>query len=155
MHDQGFAERAGLAHEHAATLAQGTINSLDDAGLPPAFGAGPVLPPRQHLGVGFPLVGEEPTMPAVMHRQRLPQLAQGRLAPAAQRPAHDAPPGPLDNQPQPNLTLSTPHEGPQFIEFEHFPPLALGFGRAPRQQGWRGERRFFLSVWQSSSGPPP
>ena len=125
MHGQGFAERAGLAHEHAATLAQGTINSLDDAGLPPAFGAGPVLPPRQHLGVGFPLVGEEPTMPAVMHRQRLPQLAQGRWTPAAQRPAHDAPPGAFNDEPQPDLAFFMAHKAPQFIQFQDFPFLAL------------------------------
>ena len=83
VHGQRFAEGTGLAHEYAATLAQGTINGLHDAGLPPAFGAGPVLPPRQDLGIGFPLVGEEPTMPAVMRRQGLPQPAQGRFAPAA------------------------------------------------------------------------
>ena len=75
VHGPQLAERAGLAHEHAAALAEGTINGLDDAGLPRAFGAGPVLPARQDLGVGFPLVGEEPTMVAVMRRQRLPQLA--------------------------------------------------------------------------------
>ena len=111
MLSNGF-YRTGLTHKHAAALAQGTINGLDDAGLPPTFGAGPVLLPRQHRGVGFLLVGEEPAMSALMRRQGLPKLAQGRFAPAAQRPAYDAPPGPLDNQPKPDLALSMPHEGP-------------------------------------------
>ena len=155
MHGQRLAKRTRLAHQHAAALAQGAVDGLDDAGLPRAFGAGPVLPPRQHLGVGFPLVGEEPTMPAVMPWQRPPKLAQGRFAPAAQRPARDAPPGPLDGQPEPDLALSTPHEGPQFIGFERFPPLARGVGRARRRPGRRGKGRFFLSAWQSSSGPRP
>ena len=155
MHDQRLAEGAGLAHKHAATLAQRAMNGLYDAGLARALGAGPVLPAGQNLGVGFPPVGEEPAVAAVMCRQGLPQLAQRRFAPAAQRPAHNTPPGAFDHEPQPNLTLATAHKTPQFIEFQHFPPLALGFRRASRRQGRQGERRFFLSVWQSSCAPRP
>ena len=98
VHGQRFAEGAGLAHEYAASLAEGTIDGLDYGGLPAPFGSGPVLPPRQDRGVGLPLIGEEPTMPVVMGRQGLPEPPQGRFAPAAQRPA-DAPSGPLDDQP--------------------------------------------------------
>ena len=52
VHRQVFAEGAGFAHEHAAALAQHAINRFDDAGLPFAFGAGPVLPARQDLCIG-------------------------------------------------------------------------------------------------------
>ena len=67
-------------------------------------------------------------MPAVMRRQRLSQPPQGRFAPAAQRPAHDASLGPLNGQPEPRFVLFMPHKGPQCIEFEYFPPLALDVG---------------------------
>ena len=87
--------RAGLAHQHAAGLAYGIINSLDGTGPLLAFGTGPVLPAGQHLGVGFPLVGKEPTVAVVIHRQGLPEATQRRLAPAAEGPAHDVPPGPF------------------------------------------------------------
>ena len=148
VHDPGFAERAGLAHEHAAALAQGTITGLDEAGLALALGAGPVLQARQHLGVGLPLVGKEPAMPTVMPRQRLPKAAQGRFAPAAQRPAHDAPPGPFDDQSKPHLALFVPHEAPQRIAFQHSPPLALGVGRAAGRGGRVGEgaAAFFIRL---------
>ena len=148
VHDPGFAERAGLAHEHAAALAQGTITGLDEAGLALAFGAVPVLQARQHLGVGLSLVGKEPAMPTVMPRQRLPKAAQGRFAPAAQRPAHDAPPGPFDDQSKPHLALFVPHEAPQRIAFQHSPPLALGVGRAAGRGGRVGEgaAAFFIRL---------
>ena len=66
MHGQGLAKGAGLAHQHAAALAKRTIDGLDNAGLALAFGAGPVLPARQDLCVGLPLVGEEPAVAAVV-----------------------------------------------------------------------------------------
>jgi len=155
VHGQRLAEGAGLAHEHAAALAQGAINGLDDAGLARALGAGSVLPAGQDLGVGFPLVGEEPAVAAVMCRQGLPQLAQRRFGPAAQRLAHNTPPGPFDHEPQPDLALATAHKTPQFIEFQHFPPLAPGIGRAPRRQGRRGERRFFYPFGNRHARHPP
>ena len=51
VHHQAFAEGAGFAHQHAASLAQRAIDRFDDAGLPFAFGARPVLPARQDLGI--------------------------------------------------------------------------------------------------------
>ena len=112
MHGQRLAERTGLAHEHAAALAQGTIDGLDDAGLSLAFGAGPVLPARQDLRVGLPLVGKEPAVATVVLGEGLPEAAQGRFGPAAQRPAHNAPPGPFDDQPEPHLALFVAHKTP-------------------------------------------
>ena len=38
VHDQRFAEQAGLAYKHAAALAQGTIDGFDDARSTAAFG---------------------------------------------------------------------------------------------------------------------
>ena len=40
MHGQGFAEGAGLAHEHAAVLGQEAVNGFDDVGLALALGTG-------------------------------------------------------------------------------------------------------------------
>ena len=40
MHGQGFAEGAGLTHEHAAALAQGAVDGFDDVGLALAPGKG-------------------------------------------------------------------------------------------------------------------
>ena len=130
MHGQGFAEGAGLAHEHAAALAQGAIDGFDDVGLALALGTGPVLPARQHLGVGFPLVGKIPAVAVIPAGQGLPELAQRGFAPAAQRPAHDAPPGAFDRKPQPDLALFVAHEAPELIEFQDFPLLALRLFRA-------------------------
>ena len=75
-----------------------------------------------------------------------PEAAQGRFAPAAQRPAHDAPPGPFDDQPKPHLALFVSYEAPQLIAFQHFPPLALGGGRAAGRTGRRGIHRFFYPL---------
>ena len=130
MHGQGFAEGAGLAHEHAAALAQGAVDGFDDVGLALALGTGPVLPARQHLGVGLPLVGKIPAVAVIPAGQRLPELAQRGFAPAAQRPAYDAPPGAFDDEPQPDFALSVAHEAPQLIEFQDFPLLALRLFRA-------------------------
>ena len=103
MHGQRFAERTELAHEHAAALAQEAIDGFDDVGLALALGTGPVLPARQHLGVDFPLVGKTPAVAVIPAGQQLPELAQRGLAPATQRPTHDAPPGTFDHKPQPDL----------------------------------------------------
>ena len=65
MHGQGFAEEAGLSHEHAATLAQGTIDGPDNACPAAAFGATAMLPARQHAYISREQVGEVPAMPPV------------------------------------------------------------------------------------------
>ena len=75
MHFQGFTEGTGFAHEDAAALAQGAVDSFDDVGLSFALGTGPVLPAGQHLGVGFPAVGKIPAMAVVAVGQGLPKLA--------------------------------------------------------------------------------
>ena len=93
-------------------------------------GTEPVLPARQHLGVGFPLVGKIPAVAVIPAGQRLPELAQRGFAPAAQRPAHDAPPGAFDRKPQPDLALFVAHEAPALIEFQDFPFLARRLFRA-------------------------
>ncbi len=162
MHRQGLTERAGLAPRHAAMPAQRAINGSVRVGPAFAFGAGPGLPAEQHLSVGFPLVSEEPAMVSAMRRQGLPEPAHGGFEPAAQRPAHNAPPGPFDDQPQPHFTLFMAHGTPQLTAFERFPPLALGFRQAPRQRQRRREREgggeggvAFLFVWQTSFGPRP
>ena len=111
-HGQGLAERAGFAHQHAAAVAEGTVDGLDDAGLALAFGTGPVLPAGQDGGVGFPLVGEVPAVAAVTPGQGGPQAPQRRFAPAAQRPGHDAATGPFDHEPQPHLALFAAHKAP-------------------------------------------
>ena len=80
MHDQGLAERAGFAHQHAAAVAEETVDGLDDAGLALAFGTGPVLPAGQDGGVGFPLVGEVPAGTAVTPRLPSVQATMRRLA---------------------------------------------------------------------------
>ena len=116
MHGQRFTERTRLAHEHAATLAHGAIDGLDDVGLALAFGTGPVLPAGKHFGVGFPLVGKIPAMAVIPAGQRLPELTQRRFTPAAQRPAHNAPPGAFDHEPQPDFALFMAHKAPQLIQ---------------------------------------
>ena len=115
MHGQRFTERTGLAHEHAATLAQRAIDGLDDIGLALALGTGPVLPAGQHFGVGFPLVGKIPAVAVIPVGQRLPELTQRRFTSVAQRPAHDAPPGAFDHEPQPDFALFAAHKAPQLI----------------------------------------
>jgi hypothetical protein len=127
VHGQRFAERTGLAYQHAATLAQGAVGGLDDVGLPFALGTGPVLPAGQHFGVGFPLVGEVPAVAVSLAGPGVPALAQGRFAPAAQGPAHDASPGPFDGEPAPHLALFVAHKAPQLVEFQDFPLWALRF----------------------------
>jgi len=130
MHGQVFAEGAELAHEHAAALAQGAVDGFDDVGLALAPSTGPVLSARQRLGDSFPLVGKIPAVAVIPAGQRLPALAQRGFAPAAQRPAHNAPPGALDRKPQPDLALFVAHEAPALIGFQDFPLLALRLFRA-------------------------
>ena len=123
VHFQRFAERTGLAHEDPAAVAQGAVDGFDDARAAAAFGAAAVLPAGQHAHVGFPLVGEIPAVAAVTPGQSLPQPpGRGRVA-SARNPGHDAPAGPLDRQPQPDLVPFAAHKGPQLIEFERLPPL--------------------------------
>ena len=112
-------------------------------------------PAGQHLGIGFPLVGKVPAVAPVALGQRLPELAQRRFAPAAQRPAHDAPPGAFNRKPQPDLAFFAAHEAPQLIEFQDFPFLALRLARPQPGQGRRVRGRFFLAVWPPSSAPRP
>ena len=45
-----------------------------------------------------------------------------------------------------------PDKGPHFIGFEHFPPLALSFRRAPRQPGRRRKGRFFYPLGNRHPG---
>ena len=130
MHGQGFAEGAGLAHEHAAALTQGTVNGFDDVGPALARGTGSVLLARQHLGVDFPLVGKIPAVAMIPAGQRRPELAQRGFAPAAQHPAHDAPPGAFDDAPQPDLAPFVAYKAAQLIGFQDFPLLALRLFRA-------------------------
>ena len=115
MHGQRFTERTGLAHEHAAALAQGAVECFDNVGLALALGTGPVLPAGQHFGVGFPLVGKIPAVAVIPVGQRLPELTQRRFTSVAQRPAHDAPPGAFDHEPQPDFALFAAHKAPQLI----------------------------------------
>ena len=75
------------------------VDSFDDIGLACALGTWPVLPAGQHFGVGLPRVGEGPAVAVIPLGQGLPKLAQRGFSPAAQRPAHDAPPGALDGEP--------------------------------------------------------
>ena len=115
MHGQRFTEGTGFSHEYAAALSQRAVDGLDDVGLALALGTGPVLPARQDLGVGLPFVGKVPAVAMIPARQGVPKLAQGRFAPAAQGPAHDASPGPFDGQPEPNLALFAAHKAPELI----------------------------------------
>ena len=117
MHGQRFTEGTGFSHEYAAALSQRAVDGLDDVGLALALGTGPVLPAGQHLGVGLPFVGEVPAVAVIPAGQGVPELAQGRFAPAAQGPAHDASPGPFDGQPEPNLALFVAHKAPELIQF--------------------------------------
>ena len=73
VHGKRAAEGAGVAYEHSALLTQGTVDGLDNAGLPTAFGAGPMRCWRQNLAVGLPLVGEVPSAGAVLVWQGGPQ----------------------------------------------------------------------------------
>ena len=125
MHFQRSAERTEFTDQYAAALAQGAIDGFDDVGLAFALWAGPVLPTRQHLGVGFPLVGKIPAMAPVTAGQGEPAFAQRGFAPTAQRPAHDASTGAFDYEPQPDLAPLVAHEAPQLIQFQDFPFLAL------------------------------
>ena len=83
MHRQRFAEGAGLAHKHAAALAQGTVECFDDARAAVAFWAAAVLPTGQHVHVGREQVREVPATAPVAAGQRLPQVpGRGRVAAA-------------------------------------------------------------------------
>ena len=126
MHDQRLAEGAGFAHEHAAALAQRTIDGFDDAGAAAAFGTAPVLPTRQHPHVALPQVCEIPAArtPPVPRQLRPQAPGRGRAA-VAQHPGHDAPAVALHRQPEPNLALFAAHERPHLIQFQHRPALAL------------------------------
>ena len=73
VHGQRAAERAGFTHKYGALLAQGTVDSLHDAGLPTAFRAGPMRSWWQDLAVGLPFVGEVPGAGAVVFGQGGPQ----------------------------------------------------------------------------------
>ena len=140
VHLQAFAEGTALSHEHAAAVTQRTVDGLDDAGLSFALGARPVLVTGHDGGVGFPLIGEVPAVPPVAPGQLLPKATHRGLAPAAQRPGHDAPAGPPDGQPKPNLATFAPHKGPQLVEFEHFPVF---FRAQARQRGAIAQRFFY------------
>ena len=52
VHRQGFTERAGFAHQHAAALAQGAVQGFDDVGLAFALGTGAVRAGGYCLGIG-------------------------------------------------------------------------------------------------------
>ena len=54
VHFQRFAERARLAHQHATSLSQGTIDGFDDAGLATALWTSLMGCRWQHLRVGSP-----------------------------------------------------------------------------------------------------
>ena len=104
-------------------------------GCPSPLGPGRCCQRGSTLAEAFPWSVKNLVMVSAMRRQVLPEPVQGCFEPAAQRPAHDASPGPFDDQPQSHLALFVAHEAPQLIAFERFPPLALGFRRAPRQWG--------------------
>ena len=68
MHSQGLAEGAGLSHQHAATLAQGTIDGLDNACPAATFGSAAMLPARQYAYISRKQVGE---VPAIIKKRHL------------------------------------------------------------------------------------
>ena len=144
MHGQRFTEGAGFSHEYAAALAQGTVDGFDDARTAAALGASAVVPAGQYADICFPQVGEVPAMAVVTRRQRLPQApSRGRITPA-QHPSHDAPAGPFDGQPQPDLALLVADEGSHLIQFQRPPLLFLfPFGPQAGQRGWSRLRFFY------------
>ena len=120
MHSQRTTERAGPAHQHAATLTQGTVNGFHNAGLPAAFGTGLVGALGQHALVGLPLIGVVPGVGAIGLRQRLPQALRGGLPATAQHPRHNPTSAALNSQPQPYLAAFLTHKRPHFVEFQLF-----------------------------------
>jgi hypothetical protein len=64
VHRQELTRGAGLWHEHATALAQGTINGLDDACATCAFGAAAV-PAGRYVHIGGKQVGEVLAVPPV------------------------------------------------------------------------------------------
>jgi len=109
----------------------------------------------QGLGVRGKQVGKVPAAPAVAVGQGLPEPSgRGGIAPA-QHPGHHAPAGPLDGQPEPDFASPTAHKRPHFIQFKHFPLLALRFFRPQARQGRAWLLRFFLPAWPRSCAKHP
>ena len=117
VHGQRATERATLAYENGTALAQRTVDRFHNAGLATTFRTRPVCGRRQHLSVGFPLIGRVPGARAVTGRQGLPEpISRGRAA-GTKYPGHDAPRVTFDSQPQPDLSELTAYKRPHFIEF--------------------------------------
>ena len=145
-----FAKRAITAHQHPTAVAQLAVEGFDHAraGLADAVDRG-----GQHLPVSPPGVGEVVRVAAVTPGQCPPAPRQRRGPPTTQHPGHDAPAGPFDGQPAPDLASPAAHERPHFIEFQRLPALFLRPFR-PQARPRRGRLlRFFLLAWQACCAP--
>ena len=158
MHGQAFAERTRLADQYAAPVAQRAVERFHDAGLATALGTGPVGSGRQHRRVRFPGIGVIRRIVLITSRQLLEEPPARSRAPAPQHPAHDAPRGAHNGQPQPDFTLALADEGPHFVQLQHR-RRPFRFGPAPDRFNRRCVRRFrqgfFLPTPQSSSATRP
>ena len=67
---------------------------------------------------------------------------RSRVAPA-HHPGHNTSAGPLDGQPEPDLTLFTARKGPYLIEFKRLPPLVLVLLGPQARQKRQSGRNFF------------
>lgn len=129
---QALGKRECRAHQARHSLAQRTVEPLDDIRVARAFGADPMLCGRDDALVGFPIVGGESGVPAIQLWNLLPQLACAFAAAVADMKSDDLLGLSVDGNPDPWLVGFTADETPQFISFglqaQQSDPTAQPFG---------------------------